>query len=289
MDAAAAALLGASIGIVGSIGGVLLQRRFERQRKGKSVKINRSRIDMTKLRAMPENERALFVLLGHAVNEINVLNKTFYLATQYNERPEWRAHAHSSQSLVFARALTGKLYEAWQLLQKGYYGTQLSREYDKHVDAEVKDALDGLGRYFSRENIVAEIRNRFAFHYSLDDAKVGLALALPEDKMIMYLATDNGNTLYYFSEVVVNAALLEALEPGAHEKAMERLRTESQRVVGWFNDAAQGIMYRVVEKYLLDANGKMTFDKVDIGIPAVAEEVEIPYFITTNLPKEMLR
>jgi hypothetical protein len=81
--------------------------------EGETVKVNRWRVDREKLRAIPENERALFVLLGHAVNEINILNKTFYLSTQFSEEPKWRAHAHVSQSLVFARALTGKLNEAW--------------------------------------------------------------------------------------------------------------------------------------------------------------------------------
>ena len=95
---------------------------------------------MTKLRIVPEHERTLFVLLGHVVNEINVLNKTFYLATQFEEEPRWRVHAHISQSLVFARALVGKLNEGWELLQKGYFNSQLSREYDKHLDSHIGDA-----------------------------------------------------------------------------------------------------------------------------------------------------
>jgi hypothetical protein len=251
--------------------------------EGETVKVNRWRVDREKLRAIPENERALFVLLGHAVNEINILNKTFYLSTQFSEEPKWRAHAHVSQSLVFARALTGKLNEAWQLLQSGYFQTQLSREYHQHLEASVVDALDKLKKYFGRKNLIEVIRNRFAFHYSFDDAKAVLERDLPDDEMVMYLAEDQGNTLYYFSELVVNTALLDALEAGTEEQALSRLMGESARVVSWLNDVAGGIMFRVVEKYLLDPAGRPTFEEVDIGDPVVAEDVEIPFFITTKL------
>jgi len=229
------------------------------------MKIHRVHISMTKLRTVPEHERTLFVLLGHVVNEINVLNKTFYLATQFEEEPRWRVHAHISQSLVFARALVGKLNEGWELLQKGYFKSQLSREYDKHLDSEAKSALDNLKRYFGRENLVSEIRNRFAFHYSLPDAKAALDRDLDDDEMLMYLADDNGNTLYYFSEYVINTGLLEAIESDAPDKALARLMTESAQVVRWFNDFAGGVMTRVVDQYFLGADGKLPLESIEIG------------------------
>ena len=52
---------------------------------------------------MRESERTLFFLLGHAVNEINVLNKLFYFSNNYDHEQEWRRHAHLTQGLVLAR------------------------------------------------------------------------------------------------------------------------------------------------------------------------------------------
>ncbi|MFI5295975.1 MAG: hypothetical protein ACHQ0Y_13245 [Thermodesulfovibrionales bacterium] len=168
------------------------------------MKVNRWQIDSKKLRVIPEDERVLFILLGHAVNEINILRKTFYLFSQFSEEPRWRAHVHTSQSLVFARILTGKLFEAWELLRKGYFGTRLSHEYDQHLDTEIKEALKSLKQYFGRDNLIDTIRNRFAFHYSPNDAKAILEHSLPNEEMVMYMAPDEANTLYYASEFVVN-------------------------------------------------------------------------------------
>lgn len=225
----------------------------------------------------------MLVLLGHAVNEINILNKTFYLSCQHPDEPRWRVHAHVSQSLVFARALTGKLWETWMLLKNGYFGSALSRKYGERLDAEAIQALDALKKYFGRKNLIKIIRDRFAFHYSLSDANCVPAVQPTADELVMYLAKDNGNTLFYFSDVLVNNALLEAIDPGEPQRAMDRLMTESAKVVSQINEAAGAIMATVVEGYLMAADGKLVLEEIEIGEPPVAEEMELPYFITSNL------
>jgi hypothetical protein len=247
------------------------------------MKIHRAPIDPEKFRSIPDDERALLVLLGHAVNEINVLNKTFYLACQHPDEPLWRVHAHVSQSLVFARALTGKLWETWMLLQNGYFGTALSRKYQDKLGDEATQALDRLKQYFSRNNLIKTIRDRFAFHYSLSDVNCIPSVLPTNDELVMYLAKDNGNTLFYFSDVIVNSALLEAINPGAPERAMDRLMTESAKVVSQINEAAGAIMATIVGGYLMAADGKLLIEEIEIGEPPLAEQVELPFFITSNL------
>lgn len=247
------------------------------------MKIHRAQLGATKLSKVPENERVLFVLLGHFVNEINVLNKTFYLCSQFQDEPKWRSHAHTSQALVFARILIGKLYEGWELLRKGYFDSQTSKIYDERLNQEAKDALSNLKRYFGRANLIDTIRNKFSFHYSLPDTRVALARELDNEELLMYLADSNGNTLYYFSEYIVNTALLEAIEEGDTGKALERLIGESAKVVRWFNELASGIMAHVVDKYLLESDGKLMLESIDLGHVPVAEQIEIPYFFTSEL------
>ncbi|HTT07406.1 MAG TPA: hypothetical protein VMH34_01240 [Gammaproteobacteria bacterium] len=247
--------------------------------------IQKSRLNLTKLRQIPEKERALFVLLGHVVNEVNVLNKTFYLCTQFQDEPKWRSHAHTSQALVFARLLIGKLYEGWNLLRKGYFESQISKIYDEKLHPEASKAPDDLKKYFGRENLIETIRNNFSFHYSLPDALIGLGQAITEEELLIYLAENNGNTLYYFSEIVINAALLEAVVEGDPKKALERLMDESAKVVNWFNELASGIMVHVIETYLLETDKNLVLEPVDLGSVPVAEQIEIPYFFTSTLSK----
>lgn len=250
------------------------------------MRIHKSKIKIADLKNVPELERALFVMLGHLVNELNVLNKTFYLCSQFKEEPKWRTHAHTSQALVFARILVGKLYEGWELLRKGYFESQISKRYDEKLNEEAKNGLGKLKQYFGRDNLIKDIRNNFAFHYSVEDAKSVLARELNEDELIMYLAENNGNTLYYFSEYVVNYALLEAIEKGDPGKALERLISESAKVVSWFNDLAGGIMAHITEEYLLEKDGKLSLEPIELGEVPIAEKVEIPYFFTSEPPRD---
>lgn len=244
--------------------------------------INRTRIKLAGLRKIPENERALFVLLGHLVNELNILNKTFWLCSQFEKGPEWSTHAHTTQALLFAKVLVGKLYEGWELLRTGYFEPQVSKRYDGKLNEEAKDSLGKLKQYFGKENLIKDVRNSFAFHYSVEDAKSVLSRDLNEEELVMYWAENNGNTLHYFSEYVVNYALLEAIDKDDPQKAIERLMDESAKVVRWFTDLASGIMVHITEEYLLESDGKLAREEIDLGKVPVAEEIRIPYFFTSN-------
>lgn len=251
-----------------------------------SMLINRSKIKLADLQKIPEGERALFVLLGHLINELNILNKTFYLCSQFEEEPKWRTHAHITQALVFAKMLVGKLYEGWELLRTGYFESQISKSYHGKLNDEVKNSLAMLKHYFGKKNLIEAVRNSFAFHYSVKDAKFVLSRDLNEEELVMYLAANNGNTLYYFSEYVVNYALLEAIEKGNPQRALERLMDESAKVVRWFTDLASGIMVYITEEYLLESDGKLPLEEIELGTVPVAEEIRIPYFFTSNRDKQ---
>ena len=93
------------------------------------MNIQRINITIEQLRQIPDHERALIVVLAHALNEVNVLNKPIFLCTNFDIEPRWKAHAHASQAFVLARTLIGKLNEAWNAIQKGYFGSQLSKKY----------------------------------------------------------------------------------------------------------------------------------------------------------------
>lgn len=224
----------------------------------------------------------MFVLLGHLVNELNILNKTFYLCSQFEEEPKWRTHAHTTQALVFAKVLVGKLYEGWELLRTCYFASQVSKRYDGKLNDEAGTGLAELKQYFGKTNLIKNVRNYFAFHYSFEDAKSALSGDLNEEELLMYLAENNGNSLYYFSEYVVNYALLEVIEKGNPAKAIERLIEESAKVVRWFNDLASGIMAKITEEYLLESDGKLPLEEINIGRVPVAEKIEIPYFFTSE-------
>lgn len=150
------------------------------------MKLHRLVLSAAKLNGVPASERALLIVVAHAVNEINVLNKLLLLCSAFDVEPKWRAHAHACQALVLARALTGKLNEAWEALQRGYFRSQLSRVYDSRLDEEATSGLSFLKTYFSRSNVVGIIRNKFAFHYSLDHANSEVPEDVPPEELAIY-------------------------------------------------------------------------------------------------------
>jgi hypothetical protein len=72
-----------------------------------------------------------------------------------------------------------------------------------------------------------------------------------------------------------NVALLDSISPGDPGGAMEALIQESSEVVGWFNEAAQGIMVVAAEQYLKEDDGSVPLETIDIGPVPIAEENQI--------------
>ena len=222
---------------------------------------------------MQTTERALFLLLGHAINEVNVLNKLFYLSNNYVEGDKWRQHAHLTQGLILARALVGKLSEGWNLLGEGYFGTHLSKTYDKLLNPEAVQALDSLKKHFGRKSIIRDVRNGFAFHYSFNEIANLKVNDLDESELLLYMGENNGNTLFYGSEYVVNLAIMQSIDSSNFTMAFEALVDETQSVVAWFNEAAQGIMAEIAEIYLRRRDGTVASEEIDIGAQPYAEDL----------------
>lgn len=76
-------------------------------------------IDLTKkhLAAVPEAERWLLLLLGHATNEINVFEKIILISGQGTSALQFVDHVQAGQTFILMRTLIGKLHEARELFR----------------------------------------------------------------------------------------------------------------------------------------------------------------------------
>lgn len=66
---------------------------------------------------MPEAERRLLLLLGHATNEINVFQKLILMSAQGTPAIQFVDHVQAGQTFILMRTLIGKLHEAWDLFR----------------------------------------------------------------------------------------------------------------------------------------------------------------------------
>lgn len=227
---------------------------------------------------IPSTERALLHVMGHALNEINVLLKLFFLVSNYESEPQVVRHAQLCQAMVLSRLLTGKLSEAWQSIQKGYLRKKLGTIYAGELDKEATDGLENLKRYFGKTNLVNTVRNSFAFHYSLTHAAEAPNSDVAPEELAMYFGPTTGTSLYQFAEHAMGIAMLKSVDTEDPQEAFDRIVRETQQVVSWFNSFAQGILFAVLELHVGLATRVHELESIDLGPVPQAAHVVIPFF-----------
>jgi hypothetical protein len=233
---------------------------------------------------MREDERNFVIAVGHLLNELNVLNKIFYRCSQYPTANRVIGKAQTTQAVCMAKILPGKLAVGWEMLRNFYFNTQLSREYDPLLSPEASASLRELRRYFGRSmNVISAIRNRYAFHYDPEQFSDALAAPSEEDGWEMFLSEETGNSLYFFSEVVVGHGLLEHINLNSHQTAMNTLIDDITSIGGLFITFLTGCLIVITERYLLK-DGGLPVERISIEDPPGLDDVRIPFFV--SVPSE---
>lgn len=240
------------------------------------ISLSRSQLDK-----VPVDERRLLILLAHAANELNVLVKLFHYAagSVAENAPPHLEQAHNTQALVLGRTLTGKIYEWWMLMQAAFFGSKLSQVYEPLFEPEPRSALEALKRYFGKDNIISRVRNKFAFHYSLDQVDAGYAAVTDGDPLDSYIAKHNANTLYAFAETVTGRAMLDAINPKDHKAAFGQMIDETSRAVSQIADVTGQIMGLCFSRHIGGNFYDLGANVIEVSGAPDSQTVAIPYFI----------
>ncbi len=248
------------------------------------MKVRRINFTIDQLRSIPLAERALIVVLAHAINEINTLNKLTFLSTAYSQEPTWLAHIEAAQTFIVARPLVGKLNEAWDAIQKGFFKTKLSQEYSGKLDETASQSLIVLKSYFGRKNLINTVRNNFGFHYSLEHAKTDIPDEALQEDLTIYLHETNGNSVFYFAEYLMVKALMEEISPENPEEALETLLSEVSTVIDHLNEFVQGLLFLLLAKFIGESLLLDSATIVDIGPVLESKSIRIPFFFEISRP-----
>jgi hypothetical protein len=243
------------------------------------IQLHQVTLRKAQLDRIPEAERRLFVLIAHAANEVNALAKLFHFAASSAGEQGLISQAENAQALILARTLSGKLYEFWQLLQTSFFGAHLSKSYEPLLEPESLESLRALKRYFAHENLIATLRNKFAFHYSPDQIDAGYRVTMEGDPLDMYLGKHHVNTFYAFADSIAGRALLDAIRPGDHQAAFAALIDETSEALNHINQVIGGLLLICFRRYLGENLYALGAKVVEIeGVPE-SQKVAIPYFI----------
>jgi hypothetical protein len=184
---------------------------------------------------------------------------------------------------MLLRLLVGKLNEANILVDKSYFGTQLSRDYGPVLDQTSLAAIKSIRRYFaSSGNLVHRVRNAVAFHYSAPEIGASLEKVKVNEELDFYLAPNLPNTLYYFAEVMVAWTMLGEMTT----EALQQFMDETGKVARWFIHFMDGFIAAFSDRHRssLKDTDEGASAPVDIQGAPDFEVVQIPWFTTIRRP-----
>jgi hypothetical protein len=241
--------------------------------------IHRRRLNKVALAAVPNHERNFFLEAAHVVNELNSLQKLAIWSMRRSENPHVEV-AQVCQTLLLLRLLVGKLNEAHELVRTAYNATHLSREYDSGLSTQAKNSAREINRYFGRSNLIHEVRNVVAFHYSAKAMDGALQQITPDEDLEYFVAERLPNTLYVFSEALVTRSMLGAKGLTGFERFMD----EVIRVSGWFLRFLDGFIEAFIARH-----GKEVFDdgggeNFEVSMTEKFEDVVVPWFTEVVAP-----
>ena len=245
------------------------------------MKIHILKITDKLLNSMSPEERSFVLLAGHIENEINSLNKVFTWCLSNNDSfdpTELESLANGMQGLFYARLLAGKLNEFWQVLQSSYFGSQLSRSINPHLNDQSKKSLKYLKGYFGKKNIISTVRNNSAFHYSPEYFENHWESALGEDHFEFVFGGTVGNNIAFASEIVANTAFLHEIDPNNRANALSKFFKESQDVTHEVIEFIEGTLIAILEKALGDQLGQFVSEE-ELNPPRNYNDIAIPHFV----------
>ena len=194
-----------------------------------------------KIMAMPERERAMFLLLGYAANQVAFYSKLAILSTNYNSKDEVENTLSAAQSLMLVRTVAGVLHETWDgIIRKHFLSSPDGRPYLDGMNEDGKQSLEALKRLFGKSGLLANIRNDFAFHYpKLDDMEAACQSAASDSEQDpdwhWYFAKSGWNSFYFLSEIIVMHGILKSSGcddfASAQQRLMQEMRTANNEMV----------------------------------------------------------
>jgi hypothetical protein len=188
-----------------------------------------------RLRAVPKEERSLFLLLGYAGNQITMFQKLVIFSSNKTPSEAVEQRISGAQTQMLVRSLIGALHEAWLLIQKRFLGSPLGRDYQDRLNPAGREALDGLKKYFGASNILNTLRNNYVYHHPFDEHVDEAFVAASDDEAFddywnLYLSESSINSFHFASDVVIVHGMMQAIKGADLLTAQEKITRDASVV-----------------------------------------------------------
>jgi hypothetical protein len=232
---------------------------------------------------MTQAERGAFLLFGYTSNQANVLWKVI-IASLNREPPDpVDARVSAAQTQVLVRLMIGVLWEAWRAVETYFLKSPLGREYRPLLDAHAAEALDGLQKYFGKQNEIAILRNSFAFHHPKpSEIEAGFQNAansteVTDDEWAIYFTHGLLNCCFFMSDMAIAHGMAEALNEKDVLKAHKRLLPKLGPIANQLSEFTFGFAAAVFKKHVGQEISAAVVAKFEN--PPNMDDVRLPFFL----------
>ena len=242
-------------------------------------------ITKKQLQSLPDTERVLVLQFGHVCNELSFLNKLLLIVSD-TKTEGLEKKAMVAQAMIVIRLYIGKVFEAWRMLERDYFGSQLSKSLDTKLSPEGKNSLLALKTYFSRTNLLSSIRNDFSFHYWAEHLPEAMNAFDDSREFQLILGDAYANTLHKFSEEFVTVAMLKTSRESDPQAAMDKMVGDLVFVGGKMIDFLGHGLAAVFESRLGKSWEDFEYTVHKIEPEADIEEFKLPFFFQLKEQRE---
>lgn len=246
------------------------------------IQVYKIPVSKDKLRAMPEGERALLLLLGYAANQINFFAKLVVFSTNKDGDTELEQQLSAAQSQMALRVVIGVLNEAWMLAKTRFMDQPFAKEYTPLLDQAGADAFVRLKKTFGKDGLFATLRGTWIFHHpnnpelhtAFDDAASNPQW---DKEWNWFFSHSNYNSFYFPSEFVVLHGILKAV--GETDLLVGQYKLTKQ-IADISEDMSQFIMALLAVLWRKHFGAEMTAEtRVDVPNAPGFFDVWIPFFV----------
>ena len=244
------------------------------------------RLPITKeaLMKMTPEERSMFLLLGYASNQVNALWKLVIIATNDTPDDPVVQRVSGAQTQIFVRLTIGVMREAWGLVER-FLGSKLGQEYTPLLDAPAREALDRLKKRFGNSNILAVIRNNFAFHHpTMEQMETAFQQAATnrnsEDAdWSIYFNRALLNTFFFVSDYVVVHGMANVINESDINVAHQKLLSDLAPIAADISEFSFGFAAAIVKRYI---GQELTMSLVaKIANAPNIDDLRLPFYVET--------
>jgi hypothetical protein len=237
------------------------------------------------LAKMTPEERGLFLLLGYASNQVNVLWKLVIIATNNTPADYIEQRVSGAQTQILVRLTVGAMWEAWLLVERGFLKSKIGRDYVRLLDAPARDSLDRLKKRFASSPI-ATIRNNYAFHHPTK-AQIETAFQLAatnkdceEVDWSVFFNQALLNTFFFVSDYVFVHGIADALKETDVNTAHEKLLHDLAPTANDLSEFTFGFAKAIFQKYINRDELVMTVVAKIADAPNIAD-ARLPHYVET--------